>query len=522
MERMVLIPDMNNTTSNGFAKPPESYWISSIPQTNFPHLEEDVKVDVVIVGGGMTGITSAFLLKEEGLTVAVIEADQILHGTTGHTTAKVTSQHDLIYYKIKSQMGQEMAKMYADANETAINTIASLIERKKIDCDFYRSSAYVYTQDDKYIQQILDETNTAASLGIQAFYLVETPLPFSVKAAVRFDNQARFHPLKYLIALANEIPGNGSYIFEHTRAIDIHEDKYCHVVTNSGKRVTADKVVVASHFPFYDGYGYYFSRLFPYRSYIVAVKIKGEFPEGMYISAEKPVHSLRYQNTDDGGVVLIAGENHKTGQGKDTSVHYENLKNFAQKIFEVEDIPFRWSTQDYTSADEVPYTGHLSSKTPNIYVATGFRKWGMTNSTASSIILRDLIIGRENPWKELYNPSRFTPGASAKNFIVENADVAKHLVVRKLAAVPDSDDVDLNPGEGRVVEMGGQKMGAYKDEQGRLHLVDTTCTHMGCELQWNSAEKSWDCPCHGSRFTYDGDIIEGPAQRRIKKEIQEQ
>jgi Rieske Fe-S protein len=180
----------------------------------------------------------------------------------------------------------------------------------------------------------------------------------------------------------------------------------------------------------------------------------------------------------------------------------------------VDSIPFRWSTQDYTTLDEVPYTGRLTSKTPNLYVATGFRKWGMTNSTASAIILRDLIVHGKSPWQEVYNPSRFTPGASAKTFIVENVDVAKHLVTGKLTAVPN--EIDLRPGEGKVVDINNEKVGVYKDTDGNLHTVDITCRHMGCELKWNSAEKSWDCPCHGSRFTYDGDIIEGPALKRLK------
>jgi glycine/D-amino acid oxidase-like deaminating enzyme/nitrite reductase/ring-hydroxylating ferredoxin subunit len=491
-----------------------SFWIASSLGTNYPILEDNVKVDIAIVGGGMTGITCAYLLKNEGFKVAVIEANRILHGTTGHTTAKITSQHDLIYYKIKKNMGVEMAQQYADANQTAINTIASFVKEKNIDCDFYSSSAYVYTQEDKYVKQIQDEVETASSLGIKATYLQEVPLPFPIKAAIRFDDQARFHPLKYLLTLANEIPGDGNHIFEQTRAIDIQQDNYCIVTTNRDKSVTAKKVIIASHFPFYDGNGLYFSRIFPYRSYVLGVKTKDEFPEGMFLSAEEPVRSLRIQDFENDKLILVGGENHKTGQGKDTSIYYENLQNFAEQTFQVDSIPFRWSTQDYTTLDEVPYTGRLTSKTPNLYVATGFRKWGMTNSTASAIILRDLIVHGKSPWQEVYNPSRFTPGASAKTFIVENVDVAKHLVTGKLTAVPN--EIDLRPGEGKVVDINNEKVGVYKDTDGNLHTVDITCRHMGCELKWNSAEKSWDCPCHGSRFTYDGDIIEGPALKRLK------
>jgi len=498
-----------------------SYWIASTDQTNYPALEDDVKVDVAVVGGGITGITCAYLLKNEGLTVAVIEANRILHGTTGHTTAKITSQHDLIYYKIKNNMGTELARQYADANQAAINTIASIIKEKNIDCDFRQSPAYIYTQDDKYVKQIRDEAEAASSLGIKATYLEEVPLPFPVKAAVRFDEQARFHPLKYLLALANEIPGNGSHIFEQTRALDINETdiigfgRYNAVTTDRGKKVIAKKVVVASHFPFYDGYGFYFLRLYPYRSYVLGVKIKGDFPEGMFLSAEEPVRSLRPQECGDSKLILVGGENDKTGQVNDMAKHYKNLEDFARQVFEVEDIPFRWSTQDYITADEIPYAGYLTSKTSDIYVATGFKKWGMTNSTASAMIIRDLIINGESPWEEVYRASRFTPAASAKNIIVENADVAKHLIMGKIAEVPSK--IQLEAGEGKVVEFDGQKAGIYKDENEKLHIVDTTCTHMGCEVRWNSAEKTWDCPCHGSRFTYDGDIVEGPALKPLPR-----
>ncbi len=486
-----------------------SYWISSTPGTGHPALENDIKVDVAIVGGGMTGITCGYLLKKEGLKVAIIEAGKILHGTTGHTTAKVTSQHDLIYYKIRKQFGEELAKQYADANQAAINTIASWVNEKNIQCDFHLSSAYVYTSDNKYVKQIQDEAEAALSLGIKAYYQDEAPLPFPVKAAVRFDEQARFHPLKYMLALANEIPGDGSHIFEQTRAIDIKENRYCLVITEHEKTVTAEKIIIASHYPFYDGNGLYFSRLFPYRSYIIGVKIRGDFPEGMFISAEEPVRSLRPQETDNGQIVLVAGENHKTGQGEKTTVHYENLEKFARRFFDVEDIPYGWSAQDYTTADEIPYAGYLTSKTEKIYVATGFRKWGMTNSTASALIIRDLIVKGESPWQEVYKPSRFTPAASIKNIVVENINVAKQLVEGKLYKPPK--DMDIGANEGKVVDLDGQKIGIYKDEQGGLHAVDITCTHMGCELKWNTAEQTWNCPCHGSRFTPGGDIVEGPA-----------
>ncbi|KUO76802.1 MAG: (2Fe-2S)-binding protein [Clostridia bacterium BRH_c25] len=497
-----------------FETPPEPYWLASSGRTNYPALDNDIKVDAAIVGGGMVGITSAYLLKKAGLRVAVIEADRILQGTTGHTTAKITSQHSLIYAKIKNYMGEEKARQYAEANEAAISTISGLIKQEGISCDFHWEPAYTFTLTDSYLQKIADEANVAASLGIKASFIEDIPLPFKVKGAVRFDDQARFHPRKYLLALAGKIDGDGSFIFEHTRVADINEGNPGIVITNQGKRITADNVIIASHFPCYDGMGFYFARMYPERSYAMAVKVKEKFLGGMYITAEDPAKSVRSQEHEGEELLIVSGEHHKTAHGTDLYKHYENLMEFTKKHYDVQELLFRWSTQDYTTIDKVPYVGRLTSKTPNIYVATGFRKWGMTNSTAAAMIIKDLIMKGENPWADVYDPSRFIPNPSITSFISINADVAAKFITGKLKPVPH--DIDIEKGKAKAVEIEGHKMGVYRDEKGQLHTVDTTCTHMGCELKWNDAEKSWDCPCHGSRFTYEGEIIEGPAINKLQ------
>ncbi|AKL97198.1 glycine/D-amino acid oxidases [Clostridium aceticum] len=494
---------------------PQSYWLASTDKTDYPTLQEDLKVDVAIIGGGMTGITTALLLKKEGLKVAIIEADGILQGTTGHTTAKITSQHGLIYDKMKGQVGEELARQYAAANESAIHLIADLVKEKDIDCDFSWQPAFVYTQSDAYVKKIQNEVETAASLGIKATYTEDLPLPFPIKAAVRFEGQAQFHPRKYLLALAKEIPGDGSYIYENTKAVDIEERNPAIVTTDKGHRIFAFNVIIASHYPFYDKPGFYFSRLYPERSYVLGLQVKEKFPGGMFISAEEPTRSLRSQVFEDKELILLSGEHHKTGHGRSTLSHYKNLEEFANKNFEVEDILFRWSTQDYSTPDGLPYIGQLTSSLSNIYVATGFQKWGMTNSTVSAMLLKDLIVKRDSPWASVYHPSRFTPAASASNFIVENIDVAINFVSGKI--LPAAADQNLQPNEAKVLEIEGKKVGAYRDEKGELHLVDTTCTHMYCEVKWNDAEKTWDCPCHGSRFSCEGDIVEGPALKPLTK-----
>ncbi len=504
----------NSLKDIGFETPPRPYWMSSTPPSNYPALDKDIKADAVIIGGGIVGITLGYLLKKEGLRVAIIEAGHIVQGATGHTTAKITSQHDLVYDKLIKQHGKEKAQQYAEANEYAIKFIEELVGDKKIDCDFSKESAFVYTQSDEYIQKIKNEVDAAASLGNKASFAEKLPLPFDIKAAVRFDNQAQFHPRKYLLELAKDIPGDNSFIFEQSRAVKFHEGNSATVITENGHRVTAENMIIASHFPAYGGNGYYFARMYPERSYAIGLKVKEKFPGGMYITAEQPARSLRYTPYQDGELIIVGGEHHKTGQGPNTNIHYENLISFASDIYEVIDIPFRWSTQDYTTLDDVPYVGNITANSSNIYIATGFKKWGMSNGTASAILIKDLIVKGESPWVPVYEPSRFKADPMIKNFATTNVDVAKHLIGDKLKPLPK--DIDIALGEAKVVAHDGKKVGLYKDKNGKIHVVEPVCTHMGCDLSWNAAELSWDCPCHGSRFTYEGDIIEGPALKSLR------
>ena len=492
-----------------FSSVHEPYWIASTNKKEYPPLKEDISVDVAIIGGGITGITTALLLKDKGLKVAIVEANRIAHGTTGHTTAKITSQHGLIYKKMISKFGEEKAKQYAEANEYAIHFIADLVKKRSIDCDFCTRPAYVYTQSEDYINEIEKEVEAVARLGIKVSFKESIELPFDIKGAIKFENQAQFHPLKYILSIAKDIPGEGSHIFEETKAINIEEGENCTVITSNGSKVTASKVIIASHFPFYDALGMYFARMYIEKSYVLGVRIKEKFPEGMFITAEDPGRSLRSQKYEDGEIVLVGGDNHRTGSEKFTNIHYEKLGEFAKQFFNLESILYRWSTQDCTTVDGVPYVGYLTSKTDNILVATGFNKWGMTNSAAAAKILTDLITKGDCPWAEVYNPSRFNIIASGAKLASVNLKVAETFIGGKIT--PATSDLDIKNGEAKVTNIDGEKVGVYRDEQGQLHIVDITCTHLGCELVWNEAEKTWDCPCHGSRFTYDGDNVEGPA-----------
>lgn len=499
-----------------FSSPPQSYWLASTDSTDYPELKEDISVDTVIIGGGMAGILCAYLLQREGVQSVILEAQRILSGTTAHTTAKVTSQHGLIYDRIKKQRGTELAQQYATANETAIHEIKKIADTLHIECDYMTQAAYVYAQDDKNIEKLENEIKTVTELGIKAAWVDDIPFPISIKGGMRFDEQAQFHPRKFLMPLAAKINSNGVHIYENSRVVDLEYGDMITVSTAQGKRVTAKKAIIASHYPFYNKHGMYYSRLYAERAYAIGITVKEKYPGGMYINAEDPSRSLRCHPTEQGELILVAGENHKTGQGKDMANHYQELFNFAGEVFTMTDIHYRWSTQDCMTLDGVPYVGLYQSDKPDLYIATGFEKWGMTNSMASATILKDLITKGSNPWQEVYNPSRKDILAQVKTFVVENADVAKHLIKGKIAPIPDA--VEINPGEGKVFETDKGRTGVYRDENQELHLVNPTCTHMGCELNWNSAEKSWDCPCHGSRFSWLGDIIEGPAVEPLSAE----
>lgn len=494
---------------------PKAYWLDSVTTPTFPPLTTNVDVDVAIVGGGITGITSAYLLAQQGVKVGLIDAGRLLNGTTGSTTAKVTAQHGLIYDELITTLGEECAKLYYEANKQAMDFVKNVVKEKHIDCEFQEEDAYIFTQSADYVQQLINEVNAYERLGIHGEYVASTPLPFFVNGAVIMKNQAQFHPLKYLNYFINEIIARGGLIFELTAAIDIKTGPQAQVITKNGAKLSCNQMIIATHFPFEDKAGFYYARMHADRSYVLAVKTKQAFPGGMYINAEQPARSLRYTTINGEKLVLFGGDHHKTGQGIDTFKHYEALEKFAEETFGIVDIPYRWSAQDLTTSDKVPFVGKITAAYDNIYVATGYRKWGMTNGTAAALILTDMILGKSNPYEELYKPTRFQAN-HLKQLVTDNLDVAKHFVKGKLELIKRHPD-DLANDEGAAVIVNGKRAGAYRDEQGGLHIVDTTCTHLGCELEWNNGDRSWDCPCHGSRFSIDGDVIEGPAEYPLKK-----
>jgi glycine/D-amino acid oxidase-like deaminating enzyme/nitrite reductase/ring-hydroxylating ferredoxin subunit len=491
-----------------------SFWIDTTPRTDYPSMPGDVSADVAILGGGITGLSAAVLLKRMGKTVVLIESRRIAEGVTGHTTAKITSQHQLVYDTLIDKHGEEKARLYAEANEAAIGRIESFIDEKSIDCDFRRLPAYVYTESKEMVPQLQAEVEAARRVGLPASFTQDAPLPFPVEGAMRFKNQAQFHIRKYLLALAEEIPGDGSHIFENTRALDVKEGAQGRVETDRGNVVARD-VIVATHIPF-TFKGEFWGKSYPQREYGIAARIEQTVAsEGISINAESPTRSVRTASRDGETVLIVVGEAHKTGEDPDTEQRYRNLEEWARERFGVTEFINRWSTQDYYSSDGLPYVGRIGAGSEHLYVATAFAAWGMTNGTAAAMLLSDLITGKENEWASLYDSTR-TSHLASKSLYKEGAKQAMHFVKDRFEGVTE-DISDLAPGEGRIIGKPGDQTAVYRDPQGEVHAISARCTHLGCIVSWNPAETSWDCPCHGSRFSVDGEVLQGPAVRDLEK-----
>lgn len=491
----------------------ESLWMATSQGARRPSLEDGGGFDVAVIGAGITGLTVALLLKRRGLRVAVVEMGVVGQGATGHTTAKVTSLHQLTYAELASTFGEETARVYGQANESAIAMMAAWVAEYGIDCAWERRAAVTYTGEHAGVEAVRAEAETAARLGLPARYETRLGLPVPVEAAVVFDDQAQFHPRDYVLALAGQVQGDGSVVCEHSRVVDVREGTPCRVVTPGGTVEAAD-VVLATHLPILDR-GFYFAKAHPTRSYALAVSVDGPVPEGMYINVEQPTRSLRSYSRDGEELLIVSGESHKPGADDDEAGHWRALAAWAREHFPVRAVQYCWSAQDYTAVDKLPYVGALSRSSRNVWVATGLRKWGMTGGTAAAMILADLLEGREHPWAATFDANRFTPVQSAKAFVTENAEVARHFVADRISE-PGLDAVaELDPGEGVVVRAGHEAYAVSRDDGGRVRSLSPVCTHMGCHVRWNTAERSWDCPCHGSRFGADGRVVEGPAVRDL-------
>lgn len=478
----------------------KSIWSKSYNVKERESLSEDKEVEAVVIGAGIAGLLTAYALKKKGVEVIIIDSGKILNGNTKNTTAKITIQHDLIYDKLIKEFNEENAKKYADANSMAIKDYKKIIEENKIECDFEELDAYVYTLDKP--DKIIKEHEAAIKLGIESEIVDEIELPIKIAKAIKFKKQAQFNPIKFLNFIAKDLD-----IYENTKAVDIKDGV---VITDRGN-ITAKHIVVATHFPIINVPGYYFLRMHQERSYVVALENAQEL-NGMYIDENKDGYSFRgYKN-----LLLLGGGDTRTGNSLEKG-SYNKLREYAKFLYPGSKEKYNWSAQDCMTSDGLPFIGKYSKEMPNVYVATGFNKWGMTTSMVASMIISDNILGKENMFQEIFSPERFDITASIKNFLVDGAETAYNFIAQKIN-MPVETLENIENGHGKIITFDGDKVGVYKDNSGKAYAVSTKCPHLGCELKWNSDDLSWDCPCHGSRFDYKGMLLDSPSIKDLKYE----
>lgn len=491
----------------------ESVWLATRDHPGHPPLAADTEADVVVVGAGLTGLTTALLAQRSGARVVVVEAGRAGGGTTGHTTGKVTAQHGLALRDLVARHGEERARLYVQANQRAIDTVERLVAESGDDCGFARVPSCAYGMTAETRDALVAEHAVALQLGLPAALTTDVDLPFAVDRALRFDDQALIHAGRYVAALARMFTGRGGRLYEQTRAVGIDERRDHAVVRTERGDVRATQVVVATLVPFVDRAGF-FARLRPQRSYGVAARLHGGAPTGMHIDVGPPLRSTRPWVEDGRGGLVVVGEGHPTGEGEATPARWGALEHWACEHFDVECFEYRWSAQDFTTPDGIPYVGR-APRTARTLVATGFGKWGLANGTAAAHILADLLAGRDNPAHVAFDATRIGGAATIATVVRDNAHVATRFVCDRLGRRAAGPVADLPRGEGGVVEMDGRTVGAWRDPAGTVHAVGLTCTHLGCTVRWNAAETTWDCPCHGSRFATDGTVVDGPAVRPL-------
>lgn len=489
------------------AERPTSVWNDNVPTTDHPQLSGGVEVDVAVVGGGIAGVTTALLLKLSGKRVALLEARRVGRQVTGHSNAKITSLHGLIYADLTARLGQEAAGLYGDAHETAIRRIAEWVEEREIECGFEWRPAYTFTQRPDRVAEIEAEYEAAIQLGLPASLQREIGLPYPVQAAIRFDDQAQFNPTAYVRDLAASVPGDQSFLFERTRALEIEEGAPCTITTGSGM-VRAEDVVLATNLPVTTE-GDFHEKASPRAHLVVAARIEPErAPGGMYLSIDPPTHSVRTAASDDGRILIVVGESFAPGHVRDTAAMYRELRAFVRDRFGVSEFVAEWANMDYDSQDRLPFIGRASSDHEHLWVATGFCSWGITGGTVAGMVLADALSGRDNPWAALFDAAR-APG--------EAPNRGQPRMREEEMPAPRQGSFDqLQNGEAAVFQNGDEEpVAAYRDDRGELHLVSAKCTHLGCQVQWNNGDRTWDCHCHGSTFEPDGSVIHGPAVRHL-------
>lgn len=494
-----------------------SLWQDTVQDKSFATNNTDDKIyDVLIVGGGITGVTTALLLQKAGKQCVVAEAQNLCFGTTGGTTAHINTFLDTSYDIIENDFGKEAAALVAKATTSARDLFRQNVEAYKIDCGFEEKDAYLYAMDEQQAKE-LDALYTASKeAGVDIDYVQEIPIPVPfVKAAV-YHRQAQIHPTRYVQALAAAFENLGGIIQESCQVESVEkEDEFLQVKTSQGT-IRAKALVYATHIP--PGINVLHFRTAPYRSYAIAVTLNNNsYPDALAYDMYDPYHYYRTQNIDGTNYLIVGGEDHKTAHEENTEACFNRLIAHAQKLFDVAAVTHRWSSQYFEPADGLAYIGHLPGNPDNVYVATGYGGNGITYSHIAATLLTDLIVKGESEYAALFNPLRIKPVAGFESFVKENADVLAQFIGKRIGIEKISGLSELAPGEGRLVKYEGEKLAVYKDESGKVYALNPVCTHAKCVVGWNSAEKSWDCPCHGARYDLNGQVLTGPARKGLEK-----
>ncbi len=489
----------------------QSFWQGTADMVRFPPITQDLEADVAIVGGGITGMVAALLLSRAGKSVVVMEAMRVGEGTTGFSTGNLYASVDERLASIRDAWNAETAASVVRSRTAALNLIEQTISEFGIVCGFARRPQYLLATDDEQSEQLAGELEALQEAGLLASEVKEVPLPIAFVRALKIENQAQFHPLAYVRGLARAIQSDNCRIFEDSPVAEIDGGK--HVVRTAAGEVRAHQILMATHVP--KGFNLIHTVLGPYREYGIAARLCGtDYPEGIFWSMEEPGHSIRSYDANGDRYLIVIGEKHKTGQPEEGKDYFAAVEQYARVHFEVASVDYRWSAQHYRPADKLPYIG-LSAGSDNIYLATGFGTNGLVYGPMAAMIVSDAILGRQNPWSRLYDATRFTPAKSAADFLSENVNSAKEFVRDYFSRAEVEAAAKVPPGEGMLAHVGKEKLAVYRDESGGLVALSPVCTHLGCLVHWNGHERTWDCPCHGSRFGPDGAVLEGPAIKAL-------
>ena len=494
----------------------KSLWIETTQnEIKLNSLEKDEETEVCVIGGGLFGLTTAYYLTLLGKKVIVLEKGEIGEKASGNTTGKITSQHGLFYDHLIKDFGEKYAHKYLEANEQGIKNIKEIIENEKIECDFSEKNAYVYTLKQDEIIDIEKEVEAVKKLGKDAKLVTQTELPFKIKAAIEFEGQAQFHPRKYMIGLAKSILKENK-IYNFTTVTDVKKEVEKFTVYTDKGIVSAQHVVLATHYPIINMPGFHFTKMYQSTSYIIAIETNSKLPQGMYINDKPPIYSFRTAQYKGKEILLIGGSDHKTGEPVTDDSKYTDLEKKAKELYPDCKVLFRWNTRDCISLDKIPYIGEFSNLMKNMYIGTGFKKWGMAFSNIAAKIVTDKIMGKENKYEEIFNSTRLDAIKNrweVKNMIKQSVE---SIALNKMKIEPHNIE-DIENDNGAIIQIEGNNIGVYKDKEGNIYAVNPVCSHLGCLLSWNNLDKTWDCPCHGSRFDYKGRNLYEPAIKDLKR-----